>query len=81
MLQSAIQKIIPLGKREFDISYVDIHSFCIRKCLRYAKIYLQYGQLYMSYAYFHVCYVQSYVWHAVFTRNVSWPIYDTARYT
>ena len=40
-----------MGKSEFYMSYVDIHSCCIRKCLRYAQIHLQYGQLYMSYTY------------------------------
>ena len=30
------------------MSYVDIHSCCIRKCLRYAQIHVQYGQLYTN---------------------------------
>ena len=57
------------GESECYMSYVGIHSCCLRKCLRYAQIHLQYGQLYMSYVYFH--------WYVVcFIRNESWSIYD-----
>ena len=66
------------------MSYVDIHSCCIRKCLRYAQIHLQYGQLYMSYAYFHyvvskfMCDMQYLICCMFsFICNVSWFIYDT----
>mgnify|MGYP001803342459 CR=1 FL=1 len=49
-----------MGKSELFITYVDINSCCIQKCLGHAQIHLQYGKFYMS------CHMQLYVWHAVF---------------
>ena len=44
-IQSINQSTYFMGKSESYMSYVNIHSCCIQKCLRYAQIHTQYGQI------------------------------------
>ena len=77
-IRCGVPSVKSLSKIEFYMSYFDVHSCCIWKCLRYAQIYLQYGQLWMSYVMckfmcdlqYLICCMYS------FTYNVSWSIYD-----